>query len=110
MPAATTCFVDAVPLSDLTPDRGTQVLIAGVRIALFVVDGRIVAVEDGCVQCGLSFFGNTPQGNLLTCASCGWTYDLPSAALVRMPTLQLNTFTVHAENGRVLIEWPLPPS
>ena len=105
-----TRLVYAGALSELRAGQGTPVHIGNAGIALFLIQGRVVAVEDDCVQCGRPISGNEVRGRLLTCAGCGWTYDLGTAAVARMPSLQLNTFTVRVVDDRVLIEWPLAPA
>jgi nitrite reductase/ring-hydroxylating ferredoxin subunit len=105
-----TRLVDTTAFSALRPDRGTAVRIANAGIALFLVEGRVVAVEDDCLQCGRPISGNEVRGRLLSCGGCGWTYDLATAAVARMPSLHLNQFTARVVGDRVLIEWPLAPA
>jgi nitrite reductase/ring-hydroxylating ferredoxin subunit len=97
-------------MSALRSSNGTAVRIANAGIALFLLHDHVVAVEDDCVQCGNPLAGNRPTGNLVTCGSCGWTYDLATCSLVGMPTLQLCSFPVRIVDDRVLIEWPADPT
>jgi len=84
---------------------GTAVVVGATRIALFVVDGAVLAVEDACARCAGPIAGGTVSDRKVTCPRCGWRYDLVTGAADQVAEIRLHTFRTRTERARILIEW-----
>jgi nitrite reductase/ring-hydroxylating ferredoxin subunit len=102
--------VEVARLAQVPAGTSMGVTVADMRIALFHPPAGLWAIEDGCVHCAGSLVGGRIDRDVLTCPACGWQYDVPSGALVRLPAIRLATFAVRVENVRILLEWSPAPS
>ena len=87
-------FVEAARLDEVQPGTVATVMIAGISIALFNVDGTIWAINDTCPHAGSSLAAGTLAGNVVTCASHGWQYDITTGQLIAAPGLKTTTYPV----------------
>lgn len=88
--------------------RATVALPGGPTIALFVVDGRVHAIDDGCLRCGESLGAGERVGSLVICTGCGWVYDILTGAVEGVPALRLERFDVSVEDAEVRVALPAP--
>lgn len=91
-----------------TPNRprvgaATVARISDVAIALFNVDGRILAIDDHCIRCGASLASGVIAEASVSCSSCGWRYDLATGRLTALPALRADTFEVKIVDSRLLV-------
>ncbi len=96
-------FRPAARRERIAPEQAVVARVAGVAIALFDVDGRIVAIDDLCPRCGASLAGGRQEGGHVACGGCGWRYDLSTGAATGLPALRLDRFAVRIEGGEVLV-------
>jgi nitrite reductase/ring-hydroxylating ferredoxin subunit len=92
----------------LPTGTGFAVGVAQTRIALFDTSGVVHAVEDHCIHCSEPLADGRLDGTHLTCAHCGWCYDLDTGTVLRLPAFRLTTFPVRVQGTSILIEWTLP--
>lgn len=105
---------DAPPLvratvasADDVPDSGGLAVIAeGRALALFRVDGEIVAFQGECAHRGGPLALGDVRGTLLTCPWHWWRYDLRTGRRVDDPTVCLERFPVELVDGRVVVTVP----
>ncbi|MCB9914043.1 MAG: Rieske (2Fe-2S) protein [Planctomycetes bacterium] len=72
---------DALPLADLPDDGGgTTVTLGGEPVALFLHEGRVVAVEDTCPHAGASLGCGVLTRGEVTCPWHGWHFDARTGA------------------------------
>lgn len=84
---------------------GTVVVVGGARIALFVLNGEVLALEDVCACCAGPIAGGAVSGHTVTCPRCGWRYDLVTGASDPIAEIRLHTFRTRVEQAKVFIEW-----
>ena len=96
-------FVEAGRLDEIPPGNGATVMIAGVSIALFNVDGTIWALNDTCPHAGSSLAAGALEGNVVTCASHGWQYDVTTGQLIAASGLKTTTYPVKVVDGAILV-------
>jgi nitrite reductase/ring-hydroxylating ferredoxin subunit len=91
-------------LDQIDPGRGTPIRVGGHNVALFIVEQRLLAVEDWCLCCGRSLASGLLGGTLVKCAGCGWQYDLVTGGVTGVPALRIDTFGVKVVGSDVLLE------
>lgn len=96
-------FRPAARRERIAPGHAVVARVAGAAIALFDVDGRIVAIDGLCACCGASLADGQQEGGHVACGGCGWRYDLATGSVVGLPALRLDRFAVRIEGGEVLV-------
>lgn len=88
-------------LSDLTEKRGKRFIIDEVDVAVFLVDGRVYALNNICPhQHAAVMWEGHIDGNTVYCPSHAWQFDLKTGILVD-GIKGLDTYEVKIENGDV---------
>lgn len=102
-------FIPVAELGTLGVAKGTIVRVGGQRIALFQVDGEVIAVDDQCPHAGGPVgLGEVAEG-VVTCPLHGWAFDLRSGACLTAPGEGLARRVVRIDGTTVLIELdPVP--
>jgi nitrite reductase (NADH) small subunit len=103
-----TVIVSAGPLSALPPGSATSVEAGGRVIAVFNLDGELVAVNGGCLHRGGPLAEGLVRDGVVTCPWHWWRYDLRTGERLGAPWLRLDRYPVRVEEDRVLVE--VPPS
>jgi len=93
-------------VADIPLQRGLTVKIDALTLAVFKVGGRIVAVDGACIRCASLLASGTVAGNEVTCAVCGWRYDITTGRMATVPGLRIDTFEVKVIGERVMIGNP----
>ena len=101
--AARSTFVEVALPSPLAAGQATTVAIPAATIALFNVDGRVFGIADACVRCGDSLSSGTLRGAVVTCAGCGWQYDVTTGCVNGVPALKTDTFKVKVVGPQVVL-------
>ena len=96
-------FIEVAALDQLPPGSALHVSIAGMSVALFNVDGRVVAIGDLCIRCGASLSSGILSGSMLSCGRCGWHYNLATGTVDRLPVLRIDTLELQVVQGRILL-------
>ena len=98
-------YVRLARIATPAPGAAVAVTVGGRAIALVNVDGRVLALEDGCLRCCASFAGGRLDGGRLACR-CGWTYDLATGELVGGTHLRLERYPVGVDAEGVMVGLP----
>jgi Fe-S cluster biogenesis protein NfuA/nitrite reductase/ring-hydroxylating ferredoxin subunit len=70
----------AVDEAESVVPGSTRILAAGnAELLVANVDGRLLAYDNRCADCGAPLGDAVLEGGILTCAACGGRYDLPHA-------------------------------
>jgi nitrite reductase/ring-hydroxylating ferredoxin subunit len=107
--AATRGPIDAGVLARLSPGTAIHLCCDGQDIALVNDRGTVFAVDDLCLRCSHALSEGTLAGGRLTCAHCGWEYELESGCVAGLPELKIETHRVRIEDGCVYVQ-PRPGS
>ena len=102
-------YVEAAHLDQVAGERGTVVSLGDRAVALFNVDGRMFAIEDSCVRCGLSLASGTLHGHDVACPGCGWRYDVRTGCVMGVPALCIDTFKVEIVDSRIMVATTATP-
>lgn len=101
MPWYTACRLDA-----LEPERGRTVAVGGRRIALFLVDGTVHAVDNQCLHTGGPLADGAVIDGCVMCPWHGWVYDLATGRKVvgHRSAGDLPVYAVRVEGGEVQVQ------
>ena len=101
-------FVEAVPLDDLPPGRGTVVTIGNKDVALFNVEGTVCAMENACLHQGQSLGASPLDGCVVTCRAHGWRYNVTTGNTLHVPGYGVQTYPVKIVDGAIMIALARP--
>jgi nitrite reductase/ring-hydroxylating ferredoxin subunit len=79
-------------LASIPPGSGQAHTVAGRRLALFNVDGKIHAMDDTCPHAGAPLSDGRLSGCVITCPWHGWSFDVTNG---RMPGSEQDCQTVY---------------
>jgi nitrite reductase (NADH) small subunit/3-phenylpropionate/trans-cinnamate dioxygenase ferredoxin subunit len=99
MPLA--CAMESSELGEGVPRRCE---LAGQAILLLRVEGVPYAVQDRCPHRGASLSDSPVAGAVVTCHAHFWSFDVRSGASLQVPGLDLKTYRVVEEGGRIHVE------
>jgi len=97
-------FRSAAKASEIPPGQGREILLAGVTIALFNVDGTFHAVQHECPHQGGPLAEGSLEGTVLTCSWHQWQFDVATGQGVSVSGTGLRTYEVKVEGEDVLVK------
>jgi len=105
--AAPEGFLDALAAAELAPGTMRRADLAGRRILLANVDGRICAADDTCTHEDASLSSGSLKGSLVKCPLHGSRFDVCTGKALEEPAeVDLRTYPVRLEGGRILVAVP----
>jgi nitrite reductase/ring-hydroxylating ferredoxin subunit len=90
-------------LSDVRDGACLAVDLAGESLVLLRSGDNVFALANRCPHAGAPLSEGFLEGELLTCAWHGWTFDVRSGASPDDPELAVRTFAVALVGGQVLV-------
>jgi len=91
-------------LSDFWSGEMRGVLVAGRRVLLVNVEGRIRAYEDRCPHLGLPLSDGQIDGERLVCSGHHWEYDVCTGRGINPATVELTELPVVVREDAVLVD------
>lgn len=83
----------------------------GVAVAVFDLDGDLLALDDRCLHRGGSLSAGLVRAGVVTCPEHWWRYDLRTGERLGAPAVQLRRYPVErAGDDSILIGFPGPPA
>ncbi len=101
-----TARIEVLHVGRLGSDAPKVVNLPQSAVAVFRLGDRIAAIDDRCVRCGKSLAAGTVAGSEVTCACCGWAYDLATGAVRGVPSLTTVVYEAVLEDDRLLLRIP----
>lgn len=95
-------------LDGLPPGASRAVEANGWRIAVFNLDGEIVAVDGRCLHRGGPLEDGFVANGIVMCPWHWWRYDLRTGCRLDDPSVQLAHYPVSVVDGSVRVEVPPP--
>lgn len=92
------------------PGSAARITSGDVAVAVFDVDGDLVALDDRCLHKGGSLSRGYVHGGTVTCAEHWWRYDLRSGERVGSPWLCLRRYRVERDGDAIRVAIPERPS
>jgi nitrite reductase (NADH) small subunit len=90
-------------LSTLRSGGNFAVTVAGCRVAVFGVDGAVVATQGRCPHAKGPIHEGQVSGGTLTCPWHGYTFDLSTGACDDDPDLTLERYEVRVDGDDILV-------
>jgi nitrite reductase (NADH) small subunit len=90
-------------LAALRKDRRLSAMLADRRIAVFDVDGAVIATQGHCPHARGPIHEGELAGDTITCPWHGYCFNLRSGACEEDPTLTLTRFEVRIDGDDVLV-------
>ena len=90
-------------VGELTGGRTVVVDTPVGAVALFAIAEALFAIDDPCIRCGASLGAGNVQSTIVTCAGCGWRYDIPTGQVKNVPALRAHVYDVSIVDGRVMV-------
>jgi len=99
-------WVPAATVADLVPGTAVTALSGDREVALFNVDGDLLAVEARCLHKGGALADGHVSDGVVTCPLHWWRYDLRTGERLGAPDLRLSCYPVRVMDGRVEVLLP----
>jgi 3-phenylpropionate/trans-cinnamate dioxygenase ferredoxin subunit len=96
-------FVEAARLEQVPPGAGMCFTVAGKEVAIFNVEGAIFAIADSCLHQGSSLAAGKLDGNIVTCRSHGWRYDVTTGSIKDVPGYGVESYPTKIVDGKILV-------
>jgi nitrite reductase/ring-hydroxylating ferredoxin subunit len=100
--------VSAGSLEALPPEAATVVQAGDRTVAVFNVDGDLVAVDGRCLHRGGPLAEGLVRDGVVTCPWHWWRYDLRTGERLGAPWLRLRRYPVRVETGEIIVQIPPP--
>jgi nitrite reductase (NADH) small subunit len=92
-------------LRELIESKKLSAMIDGSKVALFLVDGEVVATTGICPHAGGPLFRGSLCGTTVSCPWHGWSFDLTTGACAEDPEVFLPLYKVQIEGDDISIEF-----
>ena len=99
-------LVEVARVARIPSEGGITVQLGDLPVALFNVNGRMLAIDGACIRCSAMLGSGRVEGHEVICPGCGWRYDLATGHLREVPKLRLDTYEVEVVGPRVMIRDP----
>jgi nitrite reductase/ring-hydroxylating ferredoxin subunit len=99
-------FIEVAALAQLPPGTKLVVMVGGVEVALFNIDGVVYAVDNSCMHAGGSLAAGALEGKVVTCRGHGWQYDVTTGKVIGIPEMGVDTYQVTIAGGKIRITVP----
>lgn len=91
--------------TDIREGEMNVVDVAGTKVALTRIDGRLYAFDDTCTHTGCSLAGGDLEGTVVTCPCHGSRFDATTGAVLRGPARRpVRSHAVTTDGDDVLVE------
>jgi len=74
--SAALSFVRVAQLNEIPTRGGLRVVVDGIGVGLYSVDGEIYAMEDACPHAGYPLSEGELEGCIISCRAHGWPFDV----------------------------------
>jgi nitrite reductase/ring-hydroxylating ferredoxin subunit len=92
------------------PGGAARITFGDVAVAVFDLDGELVAFDDRCLHKGGSLSLGYVHDGSVTCAEHWWRYDLRTGERVGSPALCLRRYPVERHGDAIRVAIPKRPS
>lgn len=87
----------------IAPGTGCTLRVQGQDVAVFSVNGALMAMEDSCPHAGASLGRGRLQGCVVQCPAHGLKFDLRTGCMPGVPSFGVKIYPVKQEEGRFWI-------
>ena len=102
-----TGFVEIGKIGELRPGTMKRIDVAGRRLLVANVDGRVCAADDTCTHEEASLSTGVLRGELVKCPLHGSRFNVCTGRALEEPAQEdLRTYPVRLDGERILVELP----
>ena len=105
-------FVNVAKTEDLKPGTCFSVELDGdLGIALFNIDGEILALNNTCPHAGGPLGEGTVERDIVTCPWHGWQFNVRTGQCLKnpVPTWAVPRYRTRVKNGIIQVAFPPEP-
>ena len=102
-------FTAVARVGGIPAGEGRTFEVAGRLVAVFFDGERYHALDDLCPHMGASLGAGEVQEGVVACPWHAWRFSIRTGQWVDNPRLQVATYKVWEEEGRIWVELPDPP-
>jgi nitrite reductase/ring-hydroxylating ferredoxin subunit len=106
---ATSRYFEVAKVAQLRPGRAITVNTRHGPVAIFNVHGNLFALEGHCIRCATRIATGRFDEHEVSCRRCGWRYALRTGAVVQVPRLRLETYTVKVVGSSIMLGTTFAP-
>ncbi len=103
-------WVQALKASEMEKNSGRTLDLGVKKVALFNVDGKFYALENGCMHRGAPLGDGHLEGCKVTCSWHAWEFNVKTGACDTMEGAKQPTYPTKVENHIVWIDIASPKS
>lgn len=99
-------WYECLPLSELVESRGRSVIVEGQSVALFLVDGDVLAVAGSCPHAGAPLDrGWLEDGTIVVCPLHWWKFRLTTGECLTDSRQSISTYLARVDvDGNVWVK------
>ena len=97
-------------VGDIAAGECAVVTIGKKDIAIFNVNGQLMAIDDTCPHMGASLSGGYVEDGCVTCPWHYWRFRLSDGAWADSPRVKTGSYPVHVVGEDVVLELPDQPA
>lgn len=92
-------------ISEIAPDSGRTLRVQDKDVAVFVVNGALMAMEDSCPHAGASLGRGKLEGCVVKCPAHGMKFDVRNGCMPGVPSFGVKSYAVKQEDGKYWISF-----
>jgi nitrite reductase (NADH) small subunit len=97
-------FTTVATRSEMQPGQRKTVRVGETIIALFNLNGEIIAIDATCPHKGGPLGQGVVEGNTVYCPFHGWSFDLYSGACHDFPHQRVDTYSVRLNGEEIQVQ------
>jgi|SRR3990172_2578953 len=96
--------IKVAAVSEIPPGERLVVEASGKQIAIFNVNGKLVACDSVCLHRGGPLGEGDIEELIVTCPWHGWQYDLSTGECLMNPKAKITLYPVTVESDSICVE------
>jgi toluene monooxygenase system ferredoxin subunit len=97
-------FQRVMALDELWDGEMLSRVVAGKKLLLLKLDGRVCAYADRCAHLGVALSTGKLEGHVLTCSAHLYQYDARTGLGINPRRVALTSYPIKVESGQVLVD------
>src|SRR5580765_5132325 len=102
-------FHTVCKINELKEGEGKTVAIGHRLIALFLIDGKVNAIDDTCPHMGASLSGGHVENNIVTCPWHAWRFRVTDGTWADNPRIKIPCHPVRVVGDEIQVQVAAPP-
>ena len=99
-------FQTVAKVGDIQPGSGRAYQVHERMVAVFLIDGEYLAIDDFCPHMGASLAGGHVEDGLVACPWHAWRFCLKDGGWVDNPKIKVDAFPVRVMGDEIQVGPP----